>query len=186
MSAALNYACVDGDLPLVIRLIEQEGCPVNGKAGWYDTPLHCACFADKYEVIEYLLSKGADVNLRNRPNETPLMSACTFKANIRAIDLLIKHGADVNARDNEGRTPLYATCIHGEYEKTELLLKNGAQNTTDVFGLTPLSVACRASRVEIARLLLKYGAREIDHPIVHALRDPLVDMMESLTIQPTD
>jgi ankyrin repeat protein len=79
-----------GDLNKVRELIA-KGQNVNGanRDGW--TPLMTAATCWRYHVVQYLLSKGADPNLRNRRGNTALdlvrnsMSPETMKPNLNLI-----------------------------------------------------------------------------------------------------
>ena len=64
-----------------------------------NTPLHLAA-RDPYntEIVDVLCGNGADINLRNRRDETPLMIACQTNAAPVAL-ALIRHGADANIPD---------------------------------------------------------------------------------------
>jgi ankyrin repeat protein len=66
-------------------------------------------------VIEALLTKGADVNARDRRGQTALMNVVatiaqqgTFPGHpsLAFAKVLIAHGADVNATDNAGESVL--------------------------------------------------------------------------------
>jgi len=59
-------------------------------------------------MIAYLLTQGADPNIRNRLNETPLFWAVASSDTdkLERIDLLLKAGADPNARAWRQQTPL--------------------------------------------------------------------------------
>jgi len=98
-----------------------EGINITDKDG--DTLLHFAVREGKKEVVEWLISKGADVNARGIMGFMPLHLAATL--NHRDImDLLIKKGADINAEDNNGKTPLYYAAM-GELK--EFFIKHGAK-----------------------------------------------------------
>jgi len=69
------------------------------------------------EIIEYLLSEGADVNPVNHKGEngvTPLMLT-SKRGNSEMINLLLKLGAHINTRDNNGKSALdYAMDSNNE------------------------------------------------------------------------
>lgn len=74
--------------------------PLN-KLGW--TPLTIACFCQHIEVVRYLLSIGANVNVSTLKGTTPLMYAKTKlvgrQNGYELLDLLIESGADIMQRD---------------------------------------------------------------------------------------
>lgn len=62
------------------------------------------------------LSKGADVNGRNKNNETPLMEALknTRTNRLEMVRMLIQKGADVNDQNSQGETPLILAVKSGK------------------------------------------------------------------------
>ena len=57
-------ACKKGKLPSVQWLIEKQNVDINIKDGHEQTPLHKACVSNQLPIVEYLISKGANVNSR--------------------------------------------------------------------------------------------------------------------------
>lgn len=78
--------------------------------------------ADKYEIIELLLSCGADIQQRGFNDYTPLHYAANADDS-RAIELLLEHGADPAARTriDDGATPLEEARNLGRTNATETL-----------------------------------------------------------------
>jgi len=57
------------------------------------TPLHYVAVGGHNEIIELLISSGADVNAKDNYGETPLDVAVQFlKSKPEIVDLLRKHG----------------------------------------------------------------------------------------------
>jgi hypothetical protein len=87
------------------RLIEVEGVDVNAViTPIQDTLLHEAAFAGQKEMVEFLISKGANLNVKNRQGETPLHKAAQH-GYIEILKLLLHAGANYLEKDRFGHTP---------------------------------------------------------------------------------
>ena len=125
--------------------------------GW--TPLHYAVGNGHKEIAELLISKGADVNAKDKIRGNPLHYAVAYDYKEISV-LLIAKGADVNAKDGKfGGTPLHYAA-GGHKEILELLIAAGADvNVKAVDGETPLDLAIKKKHPEIADLLRKHGGK---------------------------
>ncbi|WP_246038747.1 ankyrin repeat domain-containing protein [Wolbachia endosymbiont of Leptopilina clavipes] len=111
-------------------------------------------------VVKALLNKGADVNLRDKSESTPLHLAIR-KGNENIVNaLLAVEGIDVNLRDKSESTPLHLAAEKGKMEIVEAILAKGPKNIDlpDTCGSTPLYVAAWGHHKKIVRALLKAGA----------------------------
>jgi len=141
---------------------EEEFAPARPRAGQETTSrsLHQAVVDGDVDQVNLLISKGADVNLRNRMNWTPLHTAIQNRRQA-IVELLTTKGADVNAKDNRGQTPLHVAVNLGQKEVVELLIAKGADvNVMGSRGDNALSLAKKRQNTEIIDLLLKHGAKE--------------------------
>jgi ankyrin repeat protein len=186
----IHLAACKGDLTNVKKFIEGS-TDVNVKDMFGCTPLHWAVLADTNDVadflvgrgaeitardntgftpimvahgldmIEFLISKGADVNVKMAGNgRTRLHTAC-FSGVEEMAEFLIKKGADVNIKDNWGNTPLHLAASKGHVDVVKLLLKNQANiDAKSIGGYTPLRRAQEKNYTEIVELLRKHGAKE--------------------------
>jgi ankyrin repeat protein len=59
-------------LAAVKYLVEEHGADVNVRDGWGYTPLHYAAVHGENDLIEYLVSKGADVTVASRLGQSPV------------------------------------------------------------------------------------------------------------------
>ena len=86
------HAAMAGRNGEVIRLLVEQGAPVNAQqhGGW--TPLHAAAQNGDAEMVGYLLEHGAAVGQRADNNQAPLDLALTH-GHQHIVDLLEKHGA---------------------------------------------------------------------------------------------
>ena len=91
-------AASDGDLARVSHLVEKEGCPVNAQDESGYSPIHAAVSYGQHQLLIYLLSKGADVHLRDADGDTPLL-VCDDP---ECFEELVKRGADLSVKNNEG------------------------------------------------------------------------------------
>lgn len=102
------------------------------------------------ELVQVLISAGADLEVRDSQRRTPLMVAVDTSEHrdsstrgterVRLIKSLIDAGANVNARDRTGNTPLmYAAKYDGTSTVVDMLIGGGADvGATERYGDTAL------------------------------------------------
>ena len=126
-----------------------------------ETSLHMAIITNETpEVIELLLEKGEDIEVRNRYwNRTPLHHAVRHKRAPEVIALLLDRGANIDAQDKDKITPLHLALGENETSAAvELLLNRGADiNNRNSDGDTPLHEAAFFGEPEVVALLLDRG-----------------------------
>lgn len=111
------WACKNGDLDQVKQIAEQPGFDVNADLQNGRNGLHFAADYNQIEIIEYLLSKGANINLPDKHGITPLL-ASVYESNTECVRLLIKKGADKNLKAPDGRS--YFECAEADDIKSLL------------------------------------------------------------------
>ena len=120
------------------------------------------------EVVELLISDGADVNATNEYGMTPLHLITPYhssgdETSIGIAKTLISAGADVNIKDNEGATPLHLVADSEGWdideELAEMFIAAGANvNAKDNDGYTPLHCAVQSNTVDFVQYLISHGA----------------------------
>ncbi|XP_050562962.1 ankyrin repeat domain-containing protein 17 isoform X4 [Spodoptera frugiperda] len=125
----------------------------------HDTALTLACAGGHEDLVELLLSRGADIEHRDKKGFTPLILAATA-GHEKIVEILLNHGADIEAQSERTKdTPLSLACSGGRYEVVELILSRGANKEhRNVSDYTPLSLAASGGYVNIIRLLLTHQA----------------------------
>ena len=118
------------------------------------------------DCVEYLISKGADVNLKDNIGKTALIWAASNS--FENAKVLITHGAKVNDSANDGMTPFLQAAfgvISGKVPITlcELLLENGANINSaltgrNAAGWTALHYAAVDGDTEFVKYLISNGA----------------------------
>jgi ankyrin repeat protein len=148
-----------GDLETVKTLLEKDPALLNARGNLDRTPLLEAVLSRQPAICEFLLDKGADLNLTNKEGFGPLHFAA-FTGEIEMAKLLTAKGAALSPNANViGATPLDLAVGAGRREMIELLIAKGAPlNLRDKKGNTPLLKAVLSGRAEIAGLLVHKGA----------------------------
>ncbi len=108
------------------------GADPNAVDGEGVSALHHAVLRKKLDLAELLVSRGADLNVRDREDGyTPLHVLCKSKSGamskteIAAALWLIDKGADVGAASDAAETPLHLAAASGSHEVIEALLASG-------------------------------------------------------------
>ena len=82
--------------------------------------MHYATGRNYKEIVELLIAKGADVNVKDKFGGTPLHDAA-HRGRKEIAELLIDNGADLNV-ESYGETPL-DTAINWKHPETATLLR---------------------------------------------------------------
>lgn len=99
----------------------------DGEVEFLNSALHLACVGGNVDIIELLIEKGANINSKNKNDDTPLhLAAVSEKCQWSAIKLLIDAGANVDSINNSKVTPLHISAQRGRRDVSQLLLERGA------------------------------------------------------------
>jgi ankyrin repeat protein len=140
----------------VVDVLLRENIDVNAKDNYIgETALIKAAAAGGKEIAQSLLSKGADVNIKNKDGMTALMRAIGD-----TVEILLDSGVDINAVDNSGRTALMHAIIDSLDYKADLLISKGADiNIKTKRGVTALKLATESNFIPIINALRMAGAK---------------------------
>jgi ankyrin repeat protein len=167
---ALMFAAREGTLDCV-QLLVKAGSDVNQVSADGSSALVVAVQNGNYGVAGYLLDHGANPNLANKKNWTPLyltvknrnqettaVPGPSAEGSLEFMKTLLDKGADANARIKDetevhqgmtalwlkeaGATPLLRAALSGDLVGVRLLLEHGADPSIPTFDhTTPLMVA---------------------------------------------
>lgn len=167
---ALTRAIKSGDLLQVQSFIESKKVAIDEvpeKTWKGTTPLVEAAASAQFEIIKYLLEKGASIDGISGNYDTPLMKLIqegslklTCQQLIEMVSFFINSGAKVN-RLGEGKyTPLMNACKYTQCTQlVEMLLDLGAKIDAQSSDENTAFLLCiRNTNIPAFRLLLKRGA----------------------------
>jgi len=181
-----------------VQLLLAHGAKINhpnvvGQSLLVGTFLH-----KKYDVLEFLVAQGADINMVANSGLTPLMEAVTelggknAKTVLRYIEKFITFKPKLDLEqiksNGGGFSALHLAARFGFVDAGKLLLDNGASiDIKDLAtGGTPLHSAASANQVDFARFLIQRKANlEIfdksgSTPLMVAVYQADADMVEVL------
>jgi ankyrin repeat protein len=95
--------------------------------GW--TPLHWAADEGYVDVVELLITAGADVNARDNDGWTPLHVAA-YKGHAAVAEVLLAVGADPNKHNAGGWTPYHFALVRGSGVLIDMMIAAGADTTS--------------------------------------------------------
>jgi ankyrin repeat protein len=134
-----------------IPILLDAGYPVNGLPDEYYRPLHTAVREELAEILQLLLSRGADPNLEggeglplmigvNRPDMLKILlkggadvmkavgalEKASFRGSIESISILLDAGAPINGHPDDYYRPLHTAIRENKAAVVSLLLSRGA------------------------------------------------------------
>ncbi|MDI2127608.1 ankyrin repeat domain-containing protein [Yinghuangia seranimata] len=173
---------LDSDDVELVRPFLDSGTPVDmvtTERG--TTPLMIAAMNGNPSLVEFLISRGANVNLRETGDfdtGTSLTHAVESDEPAAIVPLLLSAGADPDLPRPDGWTPLVLAAYFGHTEVVRALLAAGASTAPSIHDGTvnALGVAEERGHATIARLLRDHGAPQPAEPHMEHLAAALADI----------
>ncbi|XP_048458044.1 CARD- and ANK-domain containing inflammasome adapter protein [Rhincodon typus] len=128
---------------------------VNGINASNETLLHIAAAHGNVAIINYLLNKGAKIEVMDNKGQSPLHRAAE-RGHIDATKLLLQAGAHIYAEDTESRSPLQLAAESNHFSVVKLLLKEEVRKHKK--NKSFLHQAAVRDESKLAQTILKYGA----------------------------
>uniref|UniRef100_A0A8D0FME7 Transient receptor potential cation channel subfamily A member 1 n=1 Tax=Strix occidentalis caurina TaxID=311401 RepID=A0A8D0FME7_STROC len=148
---ALHFAATQGATEIVKLMMSSyagEESIIDAVDGNKETLLHRTALFDHYELAEYLISMGANIDSVDIEGRSPLLLA-TSCASWKIVNLLLSKGANVSLKDHLGRNFLHLTVLQPgglQHLNEQFLQMEHIKNLVvdeDNEGCTPLHYACR-------------------------------------------
>ena len=160
-STILHVAVADSETPeAVIKALADSRVLLNMQDRTKNTPLHIAVETSSPEILQYLIQRGANVDVKNIHGETPLLKLLrSDRFSAQNVDCLLLNGADPKVADSRGETALHCAVFRDHTEVIDSLIKHGADvNAKTESGYTPLHNAVFQKNPKATFLLLRAGA----------------------------
>jgi ankyrin repeat protein len=105
---------------------------INAMAGGIKkaTALHLAVLRNQHAAVRLLIDRGADLNVRDFPDNAAPLHFASMHGDLQTIRLLVEAGADINGKGDDYEVGVlgWATCFHRVREDVAAyLLSHGAQ-----------------------------------------------------------
>lgn len=134
-----------------------EGKKVKNKQELLNAMLLNALSENNALIVKILADLGADVNVKDKWGNTPLMHAA-YNGCKERVELLLNVNADVNSESMYGNTPLMWAASEGYTEIVQLLISANANiNHTNTRDYTSLMHGVIKGHKEVVKILLQSG-----------------------------
>ena len=159
-SSAVSYAIMyfSRDTDLVKKFVERAD-DLNARPGNRGTFLQLACQYGQVEIVNYLLDKGAKVDVIDQNGVSPLMMSMQ-SGRTQIAERLIEKGADIDRVDKQGRSVLLWATYSGNTKSIEFAATRIKDpNVADQGGTTALHQAILSNNADAVRIMLDNGAK---------------------------
>ncbi|RZF57439.1 ankyrin repeat domain-containing protein [Sphingobacterium corticibacterium] len=154
----------DAPIEVIKYLIDQPGVDLKRTLMEGRIYLHVAAQKNNAPVVDYLLTKGSDMNFLDANHHTAL-SFAAFNTHLSpaVIDVFVKHGLDIQQKYTEkdgANLSMLAVGYDKDLSTTDYLISKGLSiNSTDNSGNTIFNHAAKIGNLDVLKGLLKRGAK---------------------------
>lgn len=148
----MRNAIKNNDIDTVKELIAQNEGLLDVETV-FGTFLHDAATNNKYEIAEYLIEQGIDVNRKGGVRKSSALTTAAFKGHIELVKLLYGAGALLDTTTFESN-PLFAAIFNGHLDVVKFLVTQGIDTKVTY----PIGDLDSVDACEYAR---QYGQTEI-------------------------
>ena len=147
-------AIKNNDFEKVKNIVESEVLIID--ANCINNALIVVLKKENWEMVKYLIDKGADANTEYEYNYNKSKTALIIaseKENLEMVKYLVEHGADVNAKNKSGKTALIMASEKGNLEIVKYLVEHSASDIN--FALLNAAIN---ENLEMVKYLVESGA----------------------------
>ena len=168
----VSFAIINKTSNDVVKfMIDQEGNSIHKKTHHSRTYLQWAAAAGNLELVQYLISKGSDIQYKDSHGSSVIAYAAEAgNKNIEVFETLVKAGANPLAKSENGST-LMMLSIAGDddLKLVDYFTKKGLSiKDKDQYGRTVADYAARFGNLEIVNQLIAKGVKPTDQALFFA------------------
>ena len=127
----------NGMIEAVKFILENSTLQINTKDSKQNTPLIDACRSGFIEIVKYLISKGADIHIKNKDGYSALLFSVVYEQ-YEIAKYLIDNGANIEDSNKDGRTVLAFAVLKENIPFIKYLIEKGVNtNRKDRLRRTP-------------------------------------------------
>ena len=155
----LCHASYYGDLELCQKLVQSlPDSDINMKNDSGETALNTAAEGGQYQIWNYLLNQGANINISNNDGQNSL-----YFFSRRGLKDLVKKSVEEYGADVQSKDCLSVSAIQEQYDVLDYLLNQGATwediNEPIKDKLTPFYFVCRGGLIDpVRKFVQEYNA----------------------------
>jgi ankyrin repeat protein len=125
--SAIHLATLNPNLEMVQYLLDLDNTCLDVQSANGNTPLHMACSWGYDDIVEFLVKRGANVNLRNANGETPLYKALAGDAVDEVVHFLLEEGgATIDIGNSFNERLVYLVTVRPNKAVLRFLLENAS------------------------------------------------------------
>ena len=165
---ALFNSINDNKILVLETILNKNKLDINYIDQELDTSaLHEAANVGNKDIINLLINKNADVNIKNNRLITPLMIASSNNY-VDVMATFLSYNADIDALDNKNYNALMYAVQNGNYYATEFLFENGINiDVKSIDSKSSLDIAVENNYNSIVDLLMRKSSPLIESIIAN-------------------
>ncbi|XP_067678535.1 ankyrin repeat domain-containing protein 50-like [Haliotis asinina] len=163
LSCELNSASKTGDIRKVKEILSQGHVDIDCKERIGRTPVMWAAGEGHKEVVDLLVSRGANLSIRDGFGLTILHSACLGGDVDLVKNVISQNMLDINGRVHCGRTAVMMAAENRHRDVVKLLVDKGADvSVVDETGDNIIHCACMGGDVGVVKYILSKSMVDVD------------------------
>jgi ankyrin repeat protein len=186
---AILQAANQGRTDDLCRLLDAHPDLIDARGGGFQkqTALHRAACANRHDCVRLLLQRGADVRVRDFPDNAYPLHLAAAVADVEMVKMLVEAGSDVDGKGDDYEVGVlgWATCFRRVREDVaEYLLRHGAlldiwsaialdraEDVRNLIARDPSLLVARMTRNQHRRTPLHHAAAKNRPKMVRLLLD---------------